>query len=129
MEKNLTDILADIILSVGTHHRKRKLSPVEVATRMQIFLKKGYTVEKIAELIHLSKDMTSRFFELLQLSSNIQYLVDWGSSTSSAISFSSVGTLPLSVLTMATVKSRSVSPSMLRSMMRGASCSGKNAKS
>lgn len=81
--------LRDLILSVGTHHRKRKLSPVEVASLFLLAIQNGATLEDCADTVHLNgTSMISRFLRLQQLSPAIQHLIDWGQS-GATIGFSS----------------------------------------
>lgn len=95
MKKRVIDILPEIILSVGTHRKKRLLSPIEVSERFAMLLNQGYSKEKIAEFVKLDPSMLERFIRLLQLEPYIKHLVDWGRSNKSAISFSAASEISL----------------------------------
>jgi hypothetical protein len=84
-----SDEAKNLILSVGTHHGRRPLSPMEVATLFQKAIKKGASKKLCAQFVHLNgPSMVSRFLKLLELSSLVQLSTDWGQK-GSTISFSS----------------------------------------
>jgi hypothetical protein len=90
----------DLLLSVGTHHGKRRLSPAEVCERFAKALAAGATVQQCARFVGLSgPTMVSRFLRLSNLDPTIRHLVDWGD-RGSALSFASawqVAELPADV--------------------------------
>ena len=81
--------LRDLILSVGTHQDKRRLTPVEVAYLFQKAILSGATLQECAnEVDFKGTSMVSRFLKLTKINASIQYLIDWGYSPST-IAFSS----------------------------------------
>ena len=69
----------DLVLSVGTHHGRRRLSPLEVAELFQKALTSGATLQECAHFVNLTGPaMISRFVRLLRLSAQIRHMVDWG---------------------------------------------------
>ena len=71
----------DLLISVGTHHRKRRLSPVEVAEAFQKAQSAGASIDECASFVRLKgPDMCLRFQSLLNLSHKVRHLVDWGQS-------------------------------------------------
>jgi len=79
----------DLVLSVGTHHGKRRLSPVEVAHLFEKALFSGATLRDCADFVGLTgTTMVSRFLRLLKLNPAIQHIVDWGQ-TNTTLSFDS----------------------------------------
>lgn len=89
MIETINKIKQNLILSVGTHRKKRILTPIEVAEAIVQLRDSGMSTDDIRELLML-KDNTVIFnFErLLKLSPEIQHLIDWGQGTST-IAFSS----------------------------------------
>lgn len=85
--------LRDLILSVGTHRRQRRLSPIEAAELFHIEKAGGKTNQQLADMV-LLKDttMVNRFLSLLELSPELRHLVDWGQSDST-ISFTAAAEL------------------------------------
>jgi len=68
----------DLTLSVGTHHGKRRLSPVEVGLLFRKAIAAGASPTQCAHFVHLTgPSMVSRFLRLLRLSPEIQHTVDW----------------------------------------------------
>ena len=83
------DEARDLVLSIGTHFGKRRLSPIEVAKLFRKALDSGASTKMCAQAVGLTGPaMISRFTQLLKLSPKISYMVDWGQS-SSMISFAS----------------------------------------
>jgi hypothetical protein len=77
----------DLLLSVGTHHGKRRLSPVEVAEVFNKSISAGASPSDCARFVHLNgPTMVSRFLKLLKLTPNIRHIVDWGQ-TGATMSF------------------------------------------
>lgn len=71
----------DLTVSVGTHQRKRRLSPVEVAEQFQKAIRAGSSLVDCARFVNLTgPSMVSRFLRLLKLSPAIRHNVDWGQS-------------------------------------------------
>lgn len=77
----------DIIFSVGTHKKDRRLSPVEVSEGFILAKRQGMTTRQIADLVDLDTSIVGRFIKLSKLSLNIRHLIDWGWSDTT-ISFS-----------------------------------------
>ena len=78
-----------LLLSVGTHHSERLLTPLEAAAAMRLALSNGATQKELASRLHFDgPTMVSRFVKLLSLAPSVQPLVGWGSDAST-ISFSS----------------------------------------
>jgi hypothetical protein len=86
-----------LILSVGTHHGKRPLSPMEVAKLFKKALFHGASREECASFVRLKgPDMVLRFLRLLDLNHFVQHSTDWRQ-TGASISFTSawrLSTLP-----------------------------------
>jgi len=79
--------MRDLILSLGTHRSKRRLSPVEIAYLFDRAIKNGATPEICAEAVGFQgTTMVHRFLKLLKLNTNLHYLIGWGQSGAS-ISF------------------------------------------
>ena len=82
----------DLVLSIGTHFGKRRLSPIEAAKLFRKALASGASTKMCAQAVGLAgPSMISRFTQLLKLSPKISYMVDWGQRglMSSMISFAS----------------------------------------
>jgi hypothetical protein len=78
-----------LIMSVGTHHGQRSLSPVEVAKLFKKALTYGASREQCALFVHLrGPDMVSRFLRLLDLNPFVQHSTSWRQ-TGPTISFTS----------------------------------------
>jgi hypothetical protein len=85
--------LRDLLLSVGTHQRSRRLNPVEVGRLFSKSLVQGATLEDCAQAVHLKgPTMVQRFLRLLALDPWVQDLVDWGQS-GSTLSFTAASEL------------------------------------
>lgn len=73
-----------LLLSVGTHKGRRPLSPVEVARLLKREFDAGASLAEIAEAVQFDgTTMIGRFLALLDLSPEIQHLVDFGSGVDS----------------------------------------------
>ena len=87
----------DLILSLGTHQTKRRLSPIEVARLIDVVLKTGRSFADIADLVRFGSTSTLReIHRLLAISPDIQYMIGWGKPTPSTLpmkSASQVGRL------------------------------------
>jgi DNA-binding transcriptional MerR regulator len=89
MDTNIEKIQQNLILSVGIHRKKRILTPIEVAEGIKVLRDHKMSTKDIRELLMLESDsMILKFERLLELSPEIQHLIDWGQS-SSAIAFTS----------------------------------------
>jgi hypothetical protein len=78
-----------LILSVGTHHGERPLSPTEVAILFRKALSHGASREECASFVRLKgPDMVSRFLRLLDLNPFVQYSTNWRQ-TGATVSFTS----------------------------------------
>ena len=76
----------DLILSLGTHRTRRRLSPVEVARLIDEVYRKGTSFREIAQLVNFGSTSTLReIHRLLALSPDIQHLVGWGKPTASTL--------------------------------------------
>lgn len=84
------DQFRDTLFSVGHAHLKRRpLSPVEVAVNFKTALDSGASKSEISTTVQLTDTtMVARFLRLLTLDPKIRHLVDWGTTNSSAIGFS-----------------------------------------
>jgi hypothetical protein len=77
-----SDERRDLILSVGTHKRKRRLSPIQIAKLVDRLYKiQGISLELIAmELSLKSSYSLKKFISLLSLPLELQPLITWGAS-------------------------------------------------
>ena len=76
----------DLILSLGTHRSRRRLSPVEVARLIDEVYRRGASFQEIAQLVNFGSTSTLReIHRLLALSPDIQHLVGWGKPTPSTL--------------------------------------------
>lgn len=70
-----------VLLSLGNHRGRRPLSPVEAATCLNKMKDSGASLKDCAAAVHLDgTGMISRFLRLLDLTPEIQHLIDWGQS-------------------------------------------------
>lgn len=83
----------DLIVSVGTHRKERRLSPLEVARLVKKSLDAGATRNECAERLGIGNTQLSTFLRLLELSPEIQHLAEWGGSGKVGIAFSSLAKL------------------------------------
>lgn len=73
----------DLMLSVGTHHGKRRLSPVEVAELFGKALAAGCTPENCAQFAGFKgSTMILHFQRLLRVDPSLRHLIDWKQSES-----------------------------------------------
>jgi len=84
-----TEEAQNLMLSVGTHHGARRLSPLEVAELFQKALDAKATLGDCARLVNLTPMMVSRFLKLLRLSPSVRHLVGWGRQTGPTVAFTS----------------------------------------
>ena len=83
----------DLILSVGTHRGRRRLSPLEVARLLDRALTEGETRRRCAAALGISTSQVSTFLKLRALVPEIQHLADWRGSKSASIPFSTLAEL------------------------------------
>lgn len=83
----------ELILSVGTHQKTRRLSPLEVALLLQKAIAAGESRRSCSATLGLGTTQVSTFLKLLSVSTEIQHLADWRSSRSATISFSTLAEL------------------------------------
>lgn len=79
-----------LLLSVGTHRSKRRLSPMEVAQLIKKAKDSGVSIKQCAEALLIGTTQVSRFLDLLNLTPEIQHLADWGRRNKSTVSFSTL---------------------------------------
>ena len=63
----------------GTHQRGRPLSPIEVGMLFRKARRHGASLADCAEAVRLHATGVSRFLRILDLPSDLQHLIDWGS--------------------------------------------------
>jgi hypothetical protein len=69
----------DLIMSVGTHHGKRRISPVEAGLLIQKTLSAGCSVETCGQFLGFKDpSMVSWFLKLLKVDSTLHHLIGWG---------------------------------------------------
>ena len=68
----------DLKLSVGTHKKNRRLSPVEVASLIKRVRDSGATLNEISKEILLGTSTISRFLRLNHVPVEFRDLIDWG---------------------------------------------------
>jgi hypothetical protein len=86
----------DLIMSVGTHHGKRRISPVEAGLLIQKALAAGCPVESCARFLAFKDpSMMSWFLKLLKVDRSLHHLIGWGKSagTVSFIAATELGSL------------------------------------
>lgn len=74
------DVCRRLIMSVGTHHGERLLSPVEVALAFRAAVDSGASVRECAEATSVNDAMVGRFLSLLHMPVDVRHVVDWGRS-------------------------------------------------
>lgn len=82
--------LQSLILSVGTHHGRRRLSPMEVATLLHQAVEAGTSRRALSNALNISEIQVSRFIRLFDLEPELRDLADWGRGNAATISFSSL---------------------------------------
>jgi hypothetical protein len=86
----------DLIMSVGTHHGKRRISPVEAGLLIQKALKAGCSAEVCAQFLGFKDpSMVAWFAKLLRVDPTLHHLIGWGKAagTVSFIAATEIGTL------------------------------------
>ena len=82
--------LQSLILSVGTHRGRRRLSPMEVATLLHQAVEAGTSRKALSDTLKISEIQVSRFIRLFELEPELRDLADWGRGNAATISFSSL---------------------------------------
>ena len=72
------DEWVNLKLSVGTHKKIRRLSPVGVARLLQRLRDSGATFKEITKEILLGSSTISKFLRLIQVPVEFEDLIDWG---------------------------------------------------
>ena len=73
--------LKDLLMSVGTHQKKRRLSPMEVSKILHKTISSGAGLEECRNFVQLKdRSVLKNFLTLSKLSPGLQHLVDWGQS-------------------------------------------------
>ena len=83
----------DLVLSVGTHRKSRRLSPLEVARLLSKAVAAGATRDGCATALELGMTQVRTFMKLLDLDASIQHLADWRGSKNASIPFSTMAEL------------------------------------
>ena len=83
----------DLVMSVGTHQRDRRRSPLEVAQLLARAVNAGVSRRDCAEALGIGGTQVSTFLKLLDLAPEIQHLADWRGSKHATIPFSSLAEL------------------------------------
>ena len=83
----------DLILSVGTHRRDRRLSPLEVAVLVERLRSSGMTRKQCADALGLGASQVGVFLGLLDLAEDVQHLADWRGTRNATIPFSTLAEL------------------------------------
>jgi len=74
-----SDEYKQLILSVGTHRGKRRISPVEAAVLFDKAQRAGASLADCAKAVQLEgPTWVGRFLNLLKLPEDVRHLVDWG---------------------------------------------------
>ena len=82
--------LQSLILSVGTHRGRRRLSPIEVATLLRQAMEAGASRQALSDSLKISEIQVSRFIKLFDLAPELRDLADWGRGNAATIPFSSL---------------------------------------
>src|SRR5215467_6501534 len=73
------DEYKNLILSVGTHRGKRRISPMEAAVLFDKAERAGASLLDCAKAVQLEgPTWIGRFLNLLRLPEDVRHLVDWG---------------------------------------------------
>jgi hypothetical protein len=83
----------NLMLSVGTHQSKRRLSPVEVARLIAKSMASGMTRRRCAAVLGIGSTQVSVFLKLMDLADDIQHLADWRGTENAAVPFSTLAEL------------------------------------
>ena len=82
--------LQSLILSVGTHRDRRRLSPMEVAALLRQAMEAGTSRQALSDALKISALQVSRFVRLFDLEPKLRDLADWGRGDAATIAFSSL---------------------------------------
>lgn len=82
--------LQSLILSVGTHRGRRRLSPMEVAALLRQAMEAGTSREALSDALKIGEIQVSRFVRLFDLEPELRDLADWGRGNAATIPFSSL---------------------------------------
>ena len=82
--------LQSLILSVGTHRSRRRLSPMEVAVLLRRAKEASTSLQALSDSLKISEVQVSRFIKLFDLTPEVRDLADWGRGNAATISFSSL---------------------------------------
>ena len=82
--------LQSLILSVGTHRGRRRLSPMEVATLLRQAMEAGASRHALSDSLKVSEAQVSRFIRLFDLEPELRDLADWGRGNAATVPFSSL---------------------------------------
>ena len=82
--------LQSLILSVGTHRGRRRLSPMEVGTLLRQAMEAGTSRQALADSLKIGEIQVSRFIRLFDLAPELRDLADWGRGNAATIPFSSL---------------------------------------
>ena len=83
----------DLILSVGTHRGKRRLSPLEVARLLEKAVRANMSKHECASALGVGTTQVNTFLKLLVLAPQIQHLADWRGTKNASIPFSTLAEL------------------------------------
>ena len=83
----------DLVLSVGTHRKSRRLSPLEVARLLAKAVAAGATRHDCATALGLGMTQVRTFLKLLDLEAEVQHLADWKGTKNATIPFSTLAEL------------------------------------
>ena len=82
--------LQSLILSVGTHRGRRRLSPMEVAALLRQAMEAGTSRQVLSDSLNISEIQVARFIRLFDLEPELRDLADWGRGNTATIPFSSL---------------------------------------
>ena len=82
--------LQSLILSVGTHRGRRRLSPMEVAALLRQAMEAGTSRQAVSDSLNISEIQVARFIRLFDLEPELRDLADWGRGNTATIPFSSL---------------------------------------
>ena len=82
--------LQSLILSVGTHRGRRRLSPMEVAALLRQAMEAGTSRQALSDTLKISEVQVSRFIRLFDLEPELRDLADWGRGNGATLPFSSL---------------------------------------
>ena len=82
--------LQSLIVSVGSHRGRRRLSPMEVAVLLRQAMEAGTSRQALSDSLKISEVQVSRFIRLFDLEPELRDLADWGRANAATIPFSSL---------------------------------------